>query len=153
MTDLSLPATLPIIVTWLATIVVASLGGWPVTTGVLKLARIPRKLTSTPVRGTVLLAAPKKPDETSYTIGSQPHEMLRGGLWIGLLERAGIALCILGETPELIAVVVALKGLGRYPELKGNSGAGERFLVGSFASFLWAAVIAVIGRFAILLTL
>ena len=46
--------------------------------------------------------------------------------------------------PEGTAVVLALKGLGRYPELR-NAGTGavaERFIIGTFASVLWAAACA-----------
>jgi hypothetical protein len=36
-------------------------------------------------------------------------------------------------------VVLALKGLGRYPELRTDTeGAAERFIIGTFTSVLWA---------------
>ena len=43
--------------------------------------------------------------------------------------------------PEAIALVVAIKGLGRYPEIQAMKapGAAERFIVGTLASILWAA--------------
>ncbi len=76
--------------------------------------------------------------------------LLRGGLWIGVLERLAIAGGILAGHPEAIAIVIAVKGLGRYPELRGGTGdaagrAAERFIVGTLASFLWAALIGTIG--------
>ena len=40
--------------------------------------------------------------------------------------------------------MLALKGLGRYPELR-NAGTGavaERFIIGTFTSVLWAAACA-----------
>ena len=40
--------------------------------------------------------------------------------------------------PEGIAVVVAVKGLGRYPELARNPEVSERFVIGSLASLVWA---------------
>ena len=42
--------------------------------------------------------------------------------------------------PEGIAVVLAVKGLGRYPELRTakNSAVSERFIIGTFVSVLWA---------------
>jgi hypothetical protein len=40
--------------------------------------------------------------------------------------------------PEGLAVVLAVKGLGRYPELR-RPGAAERFIIGTFTSVLWAA--------------
>jgi hypothetical protein len=41
--------------------------------------------------------------------------------------------------PEAIAVVFAVKGVGRFSEL-GASEAQERFIIGTFVSLGWAAV-------------
>lgn len=76
--------------------------------------------------------------------------LLRGGMWIGVLERIAITAGILAGHPEAIAIVIAVKGLGRYPELRGGTGesgsrAAERFIVGTLSSFLWAALIGTIG--------
>lgn len=70
--------------------------------------------------------------------------VLRGGAWIGALERLGIVATLLAGWPEGIAVILAVKGLARYPELKTaqSSGAAERFIIGTFASIGWAAVCA-----------
>lgn len=71
-------------------------------------------------------------------------QLLRGGAWIGALERAGVAATLVAGWPEGTAVVLALKGLGRYPELR-NAGTGavaERFIIGTFSSVLWAAACA-----------
>ena len=66
--------------------------------------------------------------------------VLRGGWWIGVLERLAVTGCILvGFTPG-IAVVVAVKGLGRFPQLRDDPAASERFVIGSLASLLWASV-------------
>lgn len=80
---------------------------------------------------------------------SSPHEttareLLRGGLWIGLLERLAVSGCILLGYPAGIAVVVAIKGLGRFSTLQGApvGGVSERFLVGTLTSYLWAALMA-----------
>jgi len=72
-------------------------------------------------------------------------EILRGGLWIGILERLAVAGCILLAYPAGIAVVVAIKGLGRFSTLRDEPSAGvsERFLVGTLTSYLWAAAVAV----------
>ena len=43
--------------------------------------------------------------------------------------------------PEAIAIVLAVKGLGRYPELR-EPGAAEQFIIGTLASVLWAAAVA-----------
>lgn len=70
--------------------------------------------------------------------------VLRGGAWIGALERLGIVASLLAGWPEGLAVILAVKGLARYPELKTgqSSGAAERFIIGTFASIGWAAVCA-----------
>ena len=79
--------------------------------------------------------------------------LLPGGSWIGALERLAIFVSLLAGLPEGVAVVLAVKGLGRYPELKvdhmsrqsGNvdrSAVGERFIIGTLVSVLWAGACA-----------
>ncbi|MCW2781055.1 MAG: hypothetical protein JWR35_1504 [Marmoricola sp.] len=69
----------------------------------------------------------------------QAGEILRGGAWIGAMERAAIFTTVVVGWPEGLAVVLAVKGLARYPELKApGEGAAERFIIGSFASVLWS---------------
>jgi len=58
---------------------------------------------------------------TSAVSATRVQAVLRGGLVIGLLERLATAGCVLLGQPEGIAVVVAVKGLGRYPELRGSA--------------------------------
>lgn len=75
--------------------------------------------------------------------------VLRGGTWIGLLERAAVYATLVAGWPEGLAVTLAIKGLGRYPELRAaesgpDSGAAERFIIGTFASVLWAAACAAV---------
>ena len=75
---------------------------------------------------------------------------LRGGRVIGWLERAAVLLTVIAGWPEGVALVVALKGLGRYGELRGApEGTAERFLIGSFTSLLFAGALAVAARAAI----
>lgn len=74
---------------------------------------------------------------------------LRGGLAIGILERTAIATAVLTHWPEGIAVVLAVKGLARYPELR-RPDASEQFIIGTFASVLWA--LAVCGVATLLIT-
>ena len=71
--------------------------------------------------------------------------LLRGGTWIGVLERLAILGSILVGYPEAIAVVVAIKGLGRFPELRAAPGAvaSERFLSGTLTSVCWAGAVGV----------
>ena len=69
--------------------------------------------------------------------------VLRGGAWIGALERLAIYASLVAGWPEGVAVVLAVKGLGRYPELRAaedgvRTGAAERFIIGTFVSVLWA---------------
>ncbi|GGO70004.1 hypothetical protein [Nocardioides deserti] len=71
--------------------------------------------------------------------------VLRGGAWIGALERAAIYATLVASWPEGLAVVLALKGLGRYPELRAEGeGTAERFIIGTFTSVLWAAACAAV---------
>lgn len=71
--------------------------------------------------------------------------VLRGGTWIGFLERFAVTGLILVGYPAGIAILVAIKGLGRYSELQANTGASERFVVGTLASIVWAAGLGVLG--------
>jgi hypothetical protein len=74
-------------------------------------------------------------------VGLPPPVLLRGGAWIGALERAGTTVALLLGSAEAVAIVLAVKGLGRYPELR-HPMAAERFIVGTFTSVLWAAACA-----------
>ncbi|GAA4183298.1 hypothetical protein GCM10022288_02390 [Gryllotalpicola kribbensis] len=71
--------------------------------------------------------------------GEGKREVLRGGLTIGILERVATTAALLAGVPEAIAVVIAIKGVGRFSEL-GASEAQERFIIGTFVSLGWAAV-------------
>ena len=75
-----------------------------------------------------------------------PGSVLRGGAWIGYLERGAVSATLLAAFPEGLALVLAVKGVGRYPELRdagreGGRGADapEEFIIGTLASLLWAA--------------
>lgn len=111
--------------------VVAVLGGSPVTATVLWL--VDRESS--------------RPDSMD-----RAGEVLRGGAWIGAFERVAVFASLTSGWPEGLAVVLALKGLGRYSELRGSalgadgvatsSGVAERFIIGTFASVLWACACA-----------
>jgi hypothetical protein len=84
-----------------------------------------------------------------------PHDLagagrvLRGGAWIGALERLAVLGTLVAGWPEGLAVVLAVKGLGRYPELRAaedgvRAGAAERFIIGTFTSVLWACACAAV---------
>ena len=100
-----------------AAVLAAVLGGGPVATAVLRAA---------------------DPAAVGVAGGPQDPTILRGGAWIGVLERAAVAAALLAGSAEGLAVVLAVKGLGRFAELRAPA-AAERFIVGTLASGLWAA--------------
>lgn len=71
-------------------------------------------------------------------VETEPHEVLRGGLAIGLLERLAVAGTIIAGFPAALAIIVAVKGVGRFTELDAAE-ARERFIIGSFVSLIWAS--------------
>jgi hypothetical protein len=89
-----------------------------------------------PVATAVLRAA--DPAAVGVSGGPQDPAILRGGAWIGFLERAAVAVTLLVGSTDGIVVVLAVKGLGRYAELRAPA-AAERFILGTLASALWAA--------------
>jgi len=54
------------------------------------------------------------------------------------MERAAVFATLGAGWPEGLVIILAVKGLGRYPELR-SPGAAERFIIGSFTSVLWAS--------------
>jgi hypothetical protein len=89
-----------------------------------------------PVATAILRAA--DPAAVGVPGGPQDSDILRGGAWIGILERTAVAATLLAGSAEGLVVVLAVKGLGRYAELRAPA-AAERFIVGTLASALWAA--------------
>ncbi|WP_228387820.1 hypothetical protein [Nocardioides sp. dk884] len=90
---------------------------------------------------------PRADGTTTTTQGA--GSVLRGGTWIGVLERAAVYASLVAGWPEGIAVVLAVKAFGRYPELRAaedgvRTGAAERFIIGTFASVLWAGACAAV---------
>lgn len=69
------------------------------------------------------------------------HEVLRGGATIGYLERFALIGTVLVGQPAAVAIIVAIKGLGRFSELE-SSQARERFIIGTLASLAWAGTCA-----------
>lgn len=112
----------------------AVLGGGPVSAAVLRLVPDPDPVAAAPAAAAAALdpRTPRPPDPDATAA-----EVLRGGATIGVLERAAICVSVLLGWPEGIAVVLAVKGLGRYPELRAP-GTSERFIIGTFTSVLWA---------------
>lgn len=67
---------------------------------------------------------------------------LRGGRFIGPLERLSVTVLALIGAQAVIVGLMAAKGIGRYPELAGDRGhtsKAEEFLIGSLVSWLIAA--------------
>ena len=69
------------------------------------------------------------------------RELLRGGEVIGLLDRLAVAGAIVAGFPDALAVIIAIKGVGRFTELETGA-VRERFIVGTLASWTWAAAAA-----------
>ena len=85
---------------------------------------------------------PKLTGETGETGAIQAAaSQLRGGFWIGLLERLAIFATIMAGFGQGLVVILGVKSLARYPELRAEDrrGAAERFIIGTFASSLVAA--------------
>ncbi len=62
---------------------------------------------------------------------------LRGGRVIGYLERLAVVTTLMAGWPEGLAIILAVKSLARYPELRAPH-AAEQFIMGTFASVMWA---------------
>lgn len=119
-----------------AALALAVLGGWPVSQLVLALAT--RSTTEPSVHGGILVRAMTPEGETT-------REVLRGGTTIGLLERLAAAGTIMAGFPEGLAVLVAIKGVGRFTELE-EAEARERFIIGTLTSIIWACACAAVFR-------
>lgn len=120
-----------------AGVALATIGGGPVASAIL--AHV-KKTADADARRELALEYSSEELAAMATEPALPSlkiPQLRGGKWIGLLERLAIAGALAAGYPAGIPVVLAVKGLGRYPELQiGNA---ERFIIGTFASLLWAA--------------
>ncbi|KGM14249.1 hypothetical protein [Cellulomonas bogoriensis] len=141
-----------VVLVTLLTLALSALGGWPLTALVLRAAarsgdagrpdevdEHPDEVDEHADHGPDGGAAARPP----APVGPAP---LRGGTWIGILERLGVTACVLAGYPAGIAFVVAVKGLGRYPELRDHPGTSERFVIGTFASMLWAVAAGAVAR-------
>ncbi|MDN5558277.1 MAG: hypothetical protein L0G23_02420 [Ruaniaceae bacterium] len=76
----------------------------------------------------------------------------RGGRWIGVLERAWVFVAVLAGSPAALGALVAIKGLGRFGDLKeGDTAFAERFIIGTLLSMGSAAAVGLIVRWLITL--
>jgi len=151
------------------TLLTAGFVGWPVTALVFRIARTiddrqgagagaadpandpaadvtvdPFATTGTP--STAATAGTAAPAAGSAALSVSNARILRGGAIIGVLERLAVCLAILAGEPVAIAYVVAIKGLGRFAELKETPVAAERFIIGTLTSLLWAAGVAALAK-------
>jgi len=107
-------------------VALATLGGSPVVALVLQLATRTVRLGT---HGGILVADVDSP--------APDREILRGGTTIGYVERFALIGSLIAGQPGAIAIVVAIKGLGRFSELE-NASARERFIIGTLVSLAWA---------------
>lgn len=136
--SLSVPSPLLGGLVSLLALATAVLGGGPAAHTALNLAMGP---SVTPgLHGGILVADRVIPGEAAV-IPAPRREVLRGGLTIGILERVASAGAIIIGFPEAIAIVVAVKGVGRFTELEAPE-ARERFIIGTLASLTWASAAA-----------
>ncbi|QDW29294.1 hypothetical protein FFF93_005585 [Arthrobacter sp. KBS0702] len=144
----------------------AGFAGWPVTALVFRLARTiddradaadaasaadPATDPAADVTVDPAVTSGSAVTTTAGTAGaadasvSSPR-ILRGGAIIGVLERLAVCVAVLTGQPVAIAYVVAIKGLGRFAELKETPVAAERFIIGTLTSLLWAAGVAALAK-------
>ncbi|MBW4042435.1 MAG: hypothetical protein HIU86_09960 [Acidobacteria bacterium] len=139
----------------LTTLVIALTAGTLLVAAILPEAAPPVVVAITAVAALVIAAAGGSPvvrlllDRTTFDEQEGIHggivvgerELLRGGEVIGLLERLAVAGAIVTGFPEALAVIIAIKGVGRFTELE-NGAVRERFIVGTLGSWIWAAAAA-----------
>jgi hypothetical protein len=108
------------------------LGGSPIVAIVLRLAQGGVELGD---HGGIVV------DDSEGATTSARKEILRGGATIGILERLALIGAVVAGQAAAIAVIVAIKGLGRFSELD-DSQARERFIIGTLTSLIWAGACA-----------
>lgn len=115
-------------------VVAAVAGGNPSSRTILAAAR---RTDSAPPAG---YAVPQSGYAAPAAGYAGPASVLRGGAWIGALERIAICAAVFAGSAEGVAVILAVKTFGRYPELRtrNDSGAAEQFIIGTLVSALWA---------------
>lgn len=151
------------------TLLTAGFVGWPVTALVFRLARTiddrqdagagaadpandpAADVTVDPVVTTGTASAAGAPGTAAPEAGAaalsvSSVRILRGGAIIGVLERLAVCLAVLAGEPVAIAYVIAIKGLGRFAELKETPVAAERFIIGTLTSLLWASGVAALAK-------
>jgi hypothetical protein len=95
----------------------------------------------------IVRSALRQERHASATDGVAEKPLLRGGTWIGALERLSIFALVATPAQAVVVAIIAAKGVIRFPEISRNSeGGGEKaeyFLVGSLVS--WTIALAMTG--------
>lgn len=140
---LNVPTLMGVLLAVLAT-ALGVMGGNPISRRILEIAT--RGHVRDGAHGGIILteAAAREGDPD----GAPGREVMRGGTTIGYLERLSIVVALIAGFPEAIAIVVAVKGVGRFSELSAAE-SRERFIIGTLASLLWACVVGALIRLAI----
>jgi len=126
---------------------VAVFGGSPAAATALSIAMGPG--VSPGLHGGIFVTErPTAEEQRQGVVTGTRREVLRGGLTIGVLERVATAGTIIAGFPEGLAIVVAVKGVGRFTELESPE-ARERFIIGTFASLIWACAAALVVHLAL----
>lgn len=131
--NVSDPPVLPAVVA-LGLAALGIIGGNPLTVWIL--GRAAKGDVDSGTHGGILVPAETASGAKSAT---KTQEVLRGGTWIGYLERVAVIGAIVVGHFEIIAAVIAIKGLGRFSELDAPE-ARERFIIGTLVSMTWAAL-------------
>ena len=145
----NVPLIMGLIVALLGT-TLGVLGGNPVTRRILEIATHGRVRDG--ANGGIILDAEAaglaEPQATVTEADAASREVMRGGTTIGYLERLAVVIALIAGYPEAIAIVVAVKGVGRFTELAAAE-ARERFIIGTLSSLLWACILGALVRLAI----
>lgn len=112
------------------------IGGNPIAIAVLGLSRRGSAPTVDGAYGGIVVDEGLAPD-------IHRAEVLRGGTIIGYLERLALIAAVLLGHLEIVAVLIAVKGLGRFSELDSPE-IRERFIIGTLVSLIWAGACAVL---------
>jgi hypothetical protein len=118
----------------IAGLALAIVGGGPAAQLILALAS--RGSVAAGAHGGIVV-----PDREDTPQFGGAHEVLRGGTTIGFLERLAIAGSVMAGFPTALAIIIAIKGVGRFTELDAPE-ARERFIIGTLMSFSWACACA-----------
>lgn len=121
----------------LGLVALAIAGGNPLTVWVLNQAS--RGDVDGGTHGGIMVPVAATGSTASTSRTTKTREVLRGGTWIGYLERLAVVSAIAIGHYEIIVAVIAIKGLGRFSELDAPE-SRERFIVGTLSSMIFAAL-------------